>query len=389
MDRVVFAFNAILPVKGRLGWLAFRDALRDRGLLVKPNKKVGEAYETLEMAVTLSGLPDGGEAQVTACLSADFSDPDRGVLFRFGQGKKATVLRLNLMSALASTCGRDQIVALDGGTNVCGATSAMTPDAYNNQLHLLRVMVDRFFGLIEEAAGGAVQGELIVRQAEVCRDMSVRNAIETVSKLDRVVLPGCGEAHPQLCYPAPGGGSVEAYYALSWREDLKTPMLRAKLYPKTLNLIRAEIAYDSRSAIRAEVDTLGERARWGELNGSDAVKMVDQAFAAALPSLRAVTGLVTAVADPQADYVDLLVALMPLLQVIKPPPSQTGPKTTQTKATAEKAVRSLLQSGTCTVTGLDSKHPVHQGGVGQMRVSRRHVGRCVAEDGLDAVERLP
>lgn len=117
--------------------------------------------------------------------------------------------------------------------------------------------------------------------------------------------------------------------------------------------------------------------------------MVDQAFAAALPSLRAVTGLVTAVADPQADYVDLLVALMPLLQVIKPPPSQTGPKTTQTKATAEKAVRSLLQSGTCTVTGLDSKHPVHQGGVGQMRVSRRHVGRCVAEDGLDAVERLP
>ncbi len=358
MDRVVFAFNAILPVKGRLGWLAFRDALRDRGLLVQPDKKVGDAYELLEMAVTLSGLPDGGKAQVTACLNADFSVPDRGVLLRLGQGKKATVLRLNLMSALASTCGRDQIIALDGGTNVCGPTSAMTPDAYDNQLHLLRVMVDRFFSLLEEAAGGAVQGELMVRQAEVCRDMSLRNAIETVSNLDRVVLPGCGEAHPKLCYPAPGGDSVEAYYSLSWREDRKRPMLRAKLYPKTLSLIRAEIVYDGRSAIREEVATLGERARWGDLNGADGVMMVNQAFAAALPSLRAVIGLVTAVAGRQADYVDLLVALMPLLQVIKPPPSQTGPKTTQTRATAKKAVRSLLQSGTCTVSGLDSKHPV-------------------------------
>ncbi len=357
VDRLFLGFSAALPVVGRPGWIRFRTALAERGMLVRPRSEVPRYSETIEVAHSVE-VPRacGGSISLTARFDAAFGYDDRPVLLRpWKDEKKGSVIRLNLMNALASSMNPEhgRFLGLDGNTNVGGAVAAMTPDVYDRQLDMLVAALNTFFASLHEAAGSEIDGDISVVQMEVCRDLAVKDAIGVVGGLRDVVLAGAGKANVSLERPHKNSGLREPYHVLTWKEDRAKSMLRAKLYPKTQTLVRAEIVFDGRDSIRREVKATGERAGWAGLEGAWVAQQVDRVVVSALPSLFEVVDLVDAGRRPQASHIVFMVMLTPLLRILNPQPGKRGAKVSaETRVQAEEAIRSLIRAGTYKMTGL-------------------------------------
>jgi hypothetical protein len=265
-------------------------------------------------------------------------------------------------------------VGLDGALNVVGPPEEDRPRLLGLQLATVAGILDAFLQACAAASGSPVSMKLWVRAAEMNRDLVCAGAAEIAHRL-------VGEANPWhrvgwvRHYRAAADAAHEGNYAtVTWPNDRDDAPIRMKFYAKTADLLRTEVCFDNREAVRLGA-THGAEA-WPDgpaTNGAGVADRLAILARATLPMLDAMSAHVARLNAPQREVLDLIVALAPLLRAgALPPPGRAGARPgARTQADVKDVLYLLLVLGRFDASGLRTNSTV-----------RKALDRIVAEGGL-------
>jgi hypothetical protein len=263
---------------------------------------------------------------------------------------------------------------LDGRTNLVGPADHDRARLLALQLRTVAGIIDSFLGAIAAAAGSEVDARLTLYQVELNRDVVREGAPQLAHALRAESNPWHRVGRARHYAAHPDTETRANYVTVTWPNDAKDVPTRMKFYAKTAELLRTELCYDKPASVALALNG-GARAAANPsaADGAGLAELLRRLALASLPLLDAMRAHVAALAGPQAEVLDLIVALAPLLRVTAPPPpgrpgARPGPST---KQDARYALYCLLELGRCDASALPGDGTV-----------RRALDKIVAEKGL-------
>ena len=348
LDRVVFGLHVRLVGVGAERWAETVGKLLDLGFKKDSNARPGLfAFhaETVE-------LPADAEATVFGKLAVTHPTDDLTVV------TNSSTVGFNLTTALATTLSDTAPgLCLDGNVNVAGAHCASYPSWLAAQLAIVDEAMAAIVDALAKEAGGPVEGEFWVKEAEVYRDHPVSDAIGVVTSLRDSLFPG---VNTSTCKKVPAKGDAKGRFLhlLSWSDGRKKGSPRWKLYPKTRTSVRAELALDTRKAVKHFLEKTGVRAASATLPGGSPSELLLPLIHAAVPELDKLKEHADQGQPPVLSQLWFLAGLAPLLRVVNPEAGKLGRGLSEkTTDAAYEVLAGLLGAGACRVAGTDKGRP--------------------------------
>jgi hypothetical protein len=252
---------------------------------------------------------------------------------------------------------------IDGGLNVVGPPEEDRPQLLGLQLATVSGLLDAFLQACEAVSGSKVFMELWVRAAEVKRDLPRADAAEIAHRL-------VGEANPwhRMGWARHYRGTPDSahdgnYATVTWPNDRDDAPIRMKFCAKTADLLRTEVCFDNREAVRL---CAGRGApAWPDgpaTDGSGVAERLEILARATLPLLDVMAAHAARLDAPQLQVIDLIVALAPLMRAAAlPPPRRPGARPgARTQADVKSALYHLLVLGRFDASGLRSDSTVRK-----------------------------
>lgn len=270
-------------------------------------------------------------------------------LVDLGQGLKAkqnSSIEMNAMRLIRSRAGTPaETRGLDGNDNLIGAVSKSRGELFEMQLQAVEAQII----LAKATIQGAIQPgrklfrqRLWLREVEFCRDLPVADAVGLVRQLQRAGYPGAAFS------------TVDIYRAHMSQDTV--PVVRyvmgrdrsLKIYPKTETLVRVELAVKNRAGMKAyDGDEYSS-----EIAGRGAVALMRRFAANAQAALDEVADHVMKVVSSDKSVADLLIGILPILQLADGlAPKRGRPPGTDSQAAARAALEELFQRFQCSAQG--------------------------------------
>ncbi|WP_374470251.1 hypothetical protein [Phenylobacterium sp.] len=230
-------------------------------------------------------------------------------------------LRINPMRVLARRLGPAAGLegSLDGNDNHLGPTEGRGAEVLSEQEEVIRGAIDAFAQALSAALPPDVdfaEERLWLRSCEACTDLAVGDAVKVVEGLQHAVLSGTQRTVIDAYRVSVETG--RSLTALRWWRQETGPC--AKVYPKTENQIRVEVAAPNRRAMRV-LDCGGD----GEVDGDNAVDLVRAYVAAVTPLLGEARNHVQAAASgADGSPVSLVRKLRPLFDLMEARETRVG-----------------------------------------------------------------
>ncbi len=330
-----------------LGWL--RERLAAEGIIGGAQAWTSEI--TFKSAATASQPPlsVGGRLSLSASPA--------GSVTAGGQ----TRLDLNMLGLLRDQIGAAPGPTLDGRRNVLGRVEAERPPLLRVQLATAADLVEQFRRACERAACSQVEMQLWARAAELNRDLPRRAAVDLAHRLANEPSPWHRVSWARH-YAAPADLHVDGHcVTVTWRNDREDAPVRMKFYAKTPDLLRVEVCFDNREAVRLGLGWGGQARSDGDCADGPALASALEALArGAAPLLDAMEAHVARLDEPQRTVLELLAALAPLMRAgASPPRRRPGPRPSdRTRAEVQGALYYLLVLGRYDASGLRSNGTV-------------------------------
>lgn len=138
------------------------------------------------------------------------------------------------------------------------------------------------------------------------------------------------------------------YVTVTWRNDRADAPIRMKFYAKTADLLRIEVCFDNRAAVRLAAGRGGEPWPDGPAeDGGGVTRRLAALARASVPLLDAMAAHVASTDAPQREVLDLIVAPAPLMRAgAPPPPRRAGARLgARTRADVKDVLYHLLALG--------------------------------------------
>ena len=244
-----------------------------------------------------------------------------------------------------------RLVAFDGGENLL-SQQYRGPEGTRVQLPMLGQAVEYAVDAMTAAFPTWTPGQIWLKYAEACRDLSVQNAIFATRILQHATISGSVERRWDAYHRTSG---IEVGDGLTLRFVANSTSPEFKVYAKDDPLVRLEIVCPDRSNFKdltgwARCDFTAEGAR----------RLFLDFLTAADPLLDRLEAFVRAAIDGEASIVALLAAIKTLIDRACGERKARGPTSPTAQGVAEKAVEQLLSSGMFDAGGIDGNHAIRR-----------------------------
>ena len=342
-DAVEFGFLARQSACGPEPVGAFRSALCGAG-----HSKASSDTRRVSLSVAVPGAGFNVEAELF--VHAFGSD---GLVIGSG-----SAIRINPMRMLRRHIG-DQAagpLSLDCNDNVVGPTIGRTAELLHVQLGLVARAIDALGDAIQAAlpASSVLEAEeLWIRSVEACVDIPVVRAVSAVRRLQQSAISGATRSTFDV-YRAQAADE-KGIPVVRWWPTEGGPVF--KCYPKLDGIMRGEVVYPDRTAVRAG---LSGRSVQSYLDGQQAIVLLLDAGAGLQPLLDRLVSHVEQVLENRHATLDLWDHLGGFVELAFGRLGAKGrPAGLASTRAAREQLEALLTTGTCRATGLPKAAALH------------------------------